>query len=140
MSGTVPLSVQFTDTSTGSPASWSWDFGDGETSTDENPSHTFMSTGTYSVSLTARNAEGSNTWIGENPITVDTADSTSGSTTVPAASQQASAPYGISVPVASFIDDPPTGSAPLQVQFTDLSSGAPTAWQWDFGDGGSSTE
>ncbi|HXW98458.1 MAG TPA: PKD domain-containing protein, partial [Methanomicrobiales archaeon] len=43
-------------------------------------------------------------------------------------------------PVASFIEDPITGTAPLPVQFTDLSSGSPTSWAWDFGDGEKSTE
>jgi PKD repeat protein len=52
--------VQFTDTSTGSPTSWSWNFGDGGTSMVQNPTHTFGS-GTYQVSLTASNAGGSNT-------------------------------------------------------------------------------
>ena len=46
----------------------------------------------------------------------------------------------LSMPVASFIDDPTIGFAPLTVQFTDLSEGTPTMWLWDFGDGGSSTD
>jgi PKD repeat protein len=52
--------VQFTDSSTGPPTSWSWDFGDGETSSVQNPAHTF-SKGTYAVSLTVSNAGGSST-------------------------------------------------------------------------------
>ena len=52
--------VQFTDTSIGSPTSWSWNFGDGGTSTAQNPTHTF-GTGTYQVSLTVSNSGGSNT-------------------------------------------------------------------------------
>jgi len=51
-SGTAPLSITFTDTSTGSPASWSWDFGDGTTSGEQNPVHTYTSAGTYTVNLT----------------------------------------------------------------------------------------
>jgi hypothetical protein len=51
--GLAPLTVQFTDTSTGSPTSWHWDFGDGNTSTDQNPQHTYSSAGTYTVTLTA---------------------------------------------------------------------------------------
>jgi len=58
-SGTAPLSVQFTDTSTGSPTAWSWSFGDGATSTAQNPSHTYSAAGTYTVSLTASDASGS---------------------------------------------------------------------------------
>ncbi|HUM03316.1 MAG TPA: neprosin family prolyl endopeptidase [Thermoanaerobaculia bacterium] len=50
--------VQFMDTSTGSPTSWSWAFGDGGASTAQNPAHTFNA-GTYQVSLTASNADGS---------------------------------------------------------------------------------
>jgi PKD repeat protein len=58
-SGTAPLSVQFTDTSTGSPTAWSWDFGDGATSTAQNPSHTYPTAGTYTAKLVASNAAGS---------------------------------------------------------------------------------
>ena len=50
-SGTVPLTVQFTDTSTGDIDSWSWDFGDGESSTEENPDHTYQEPGDYTVTL-----------------------------------------------------------------------------------------
>jgi PKD repeat protein len=60
-SGPAPLAVQFTDTSTGPPTSWAWDFGDGSTSTSQNPSHTYTTAGTYTVTLTAANAAGSNT-------------------------------------------------------------------------------
>ncbi|MFH1689206.1 MAG: S8 family serine peptidase [Candidatus Eisenbacteria bacterium] len=58
-SGYVPLFVQFTDTSSGAPTSWSWTFGDGGTSTAQNPSHTYTAIGTHTVSLTATNDEGS---------------------------------------------------------------------------------
>jgi PKD repeat protein len=57
----APLVVTFTDTSLGHPTSWSWDFGDGGTSASRNPSHTYNDVGTYTVSLTATNAYGSNT-------------------------------------------------------------------------------
>lgn len=50
--GPAPLEVAFTDESTGDPESWLWDFGDGETSTDQNPIHTFADPGTYEVTLT----------------------------------------------------------------------------------------
>ncbi|MGB9940245.1 PKD domain-containing protein [Methanosarcina sp.] len=58
-SGTVPLSVVFTDTSTGTPTSWLWDFGDRTTSTDQNPTHTFVEAGSYTVKLTIKNEVGS---------------------------------------------------------------------------------
>ena len=57
--GVVPLTVQFTDTSTGSPTSWNWSFGDGNFSTIENPSYTYTSAGLYSVSLNVTNNVGS---------------------------------------------------------------------------------
>lgn len=51
--------VTFTDQSTGSPTSWLWDFGDGTTSTEQNPTHTYAQTGAYTVDLTVTNAGGS---------------------------------------------------------------------------------
>ena len=60
LTGPAPLTVNFTDTSTGSPASWSWVFGDGQTSTVQNVTHTYGAAGTYDVRLTAANAGGSN--------------------------------------------------------------------------------
>lgn len=60
-SGDIPFTVVFTDTSTNSPTSWLWDFGDDETSTDQNPEHEYDAGGTYTVSLTATNVGGSDT-------------------------------------------------------------------------------
>jgi PKD repeat protein len=56
-------SVQFTDTSTGSPTSWSWTFGDGATSAQQNPAHTYSSAGTMNVTLTVSNQSGSNSRV-----------------------------------------------------------------------------
>jgi YVTN family beta-propeller protein len=69
-SGTKPLKVQFTDKSTGSPTSWKWDFGDKSTSTTRNPAHKYTKAGKYTVSLTVKNAAGSNTKKISNFITV----------------------------------------------------------------------
>ena len=69
-SGVAPLVVSFTNTSTGSPTSYSWNFGDGSTSTSQNPSHTFATNGTYTVAMTATNSYGSNTVTKTNFITV----------------------------------------------------------------------
>src|SRR5690606_29164768 len=60
-SGLAPLAVQFTDTSTGDITAWSWNFGDGRTSTLRNPQHTYASPGTYTVTLTVSNAYGADT-------------------------------------------------------------------------------
>lgn len=58
-SKTASLTYEFTDESTGVPTSWSWDFGDGHTSTAQNPSHVYAIAGVYTVTLTATNASGS---------------------------------------------------------------------------------
>ena len=69
-SGPAPLRVNFTDQSTGDITSWSWDFGDGATSTEQNPSHTYTDAGTYTVSLTVTGLGGSDTEVKANFITV----------------------------------------------------------------------
>lgn len=56
--GVVPLAVQFTDTSTGSPSSYSWLFGEGNTSAAQNPAFTYNVTGQFSVNHSATNAYG----------------------------------------------------------------------------------
>ncbi len=56
--GYTPLSIKFTDTSTGSPTSWLWDFGDENTSTEQNPTYTYYKAGNYTVTLTVSNADG----------------------------------------------------------------------------------
>jgi PKD repeat protein len=70
-SGYAPLTVDFTDLSTGAPDSWSWTFGDGGTSTAQNPSHTYNDPGIYTVSLTATNAYGSDGETKTGYITVE---------------------------------------------------------------------
>jgi PKD repeat protein len=57
-SGFAPLAVQFTDMSTGNPSSWVWNFGDGNTSTQQNPVHIYLSPGSYNVSLAVANGAG----------------------------------------------------------------------------------
>ena len=115
-SGGKPLTVNFTDQSTNTPTSWSWEFGDGGTSTEQNPSHTYNSTGTFTVKLTATNSWGSDTKTKTNYITV------------------------YDKPSADFIADDTIGCIPFIVNFTDQSSNNPTSWSWEFGDGGTSTE
>lgn len=117
-SGDAPLSVTFTDASTGSPTSWAWDFdNDGNTdSTAQNPSYEYPAAGTYTAKLTAANAYGSDDETKTDYITV-------------------SQPYD--PPGAAFSANDTSGYAPLPVSFTDSSTGPPTAWTWDFdGDGG----
>jgi subtilisin family serine protease len=71
--GVAPLAVVFADQSTNSPTSWSWAFGDGGTSAVQNPSHTYAVVGTYTVTLTATNAAGSDGETKTGYITVTTA-------------------------------------------------------------------
>ncbi|MDD4136678.1 MAG: PKD domain-containing protein [Methanoregula sp.] len=57
--GTIPLTVSFTDISKNKPTTWHWDFGDGASSTEQNPSHTYQQAGTYTVKLKISNTFGS---------------------------------------------------------------------------------
>jgi uncharacterized protein (TIGR02145 family) len=110
-------SVQFSDQSVNYPTSWLWDFGDGLSSTDENPLHTFTNVGTYTVALTASNSAGADAETKTDYITVK--------------------PF---VPVAEFAGIPMEITREETVQFTDQSLNDPENWSWDFGDGSSSTE
>ena len=112
-SGNAPLTVAFTDTSTGSPTSRLWNFGDGVTSIDPKPVHTYTRSGKYTVGLTVSNNAASYPVTKSDYIVVN-----------------ASNP-----PVAAFSASPISGNAPLAVTFTDKSTGSPTSWIWDFGDG-----
>lgn len=116
--GCAPLVVQFTDLSTGSPVSWKWILGNGNTSTLQNPSAAYFTPGTYTVTLVVTNASGQ----------TDSLTKT-----------QYISVYGN--PTAAFGASDTTGCLPLTVGFTDKSTapGASIAqWKWDFGDGNTS--
>ena len=115
-SGNIPFTVQFNDTSFGNATSWSWSFGDGGTSNARNATHTYDSVGTYTVSLTITSLTGSTTMTKANFITVNPQP-----------------------PGAQFTLNSTGGLAPITVLFWDTSSGNPTSWSWDFGDGNTST-
>ncbi|MCF8461600.1 MAG: M4 family metallopeptidase [Flavobacteriales bacterium] len=66
--------VSFADQSINGATSWLWNFGDGNTSTAQNPTHTYLNEGTYSVTLTAANTFGNNVVSQNNLITVDRPD------------------------------------------------------------------
>jgi beta propeller repeat protein len=118
-SGTSPLKVQFTDQSTEIITSWNWSFGDGATSTEKNPTHTYSSAGNYTVNLTVGNEASTNTATKTGYIKVNLVSSKL---------------------AANFSASPTSGKAPLIVNFTDTSTGSPTSWQWTFGDSTSSKE
>ncbi|MHC4535506.1 MAG: S8 family serine peptidase [Planctomycetota bacterium] len=136
----APMTVQFTDTSTcpatlvnhvdgsiytttiesasyGGITTWTWDFGDGTTSNERNPAHTYQDTGVYTVSLNVVGPKGSDSKTREGYIELK----------MP------------SVPVANFTAKPRSGNGPLVVQFTDTSAGHISSRLWDFGDGTTST-
>ena len=117
-SGPIPLCVQFTDLSTGGPSGWLWDFGNSKTSTSQNPINTYTHAGVYNVSLNATNSVGSNKTVKQNYIKATTP---------------------LTPPVADFTANTTSGPIPLCVQFTDLSTGGPSGWLWDFGDSKTST-
>jgi PKD repeat protein len=99
--------VSFTDLTANSPTSWNWSFGDGFSSTLQNPVHNYSLDGVFAVCLTATNVLGSNSScqfveISGNP----------------------------EVPVADF-----TFSGDPDIAFTDISTNVPTSWFWNFGDG-----
>ncbi|MFH1422161.1 MAG: PKD domain-containing protein, partial [Planctomycetota bacterium] len=114
-SGDAPLTVDFTDTSTGSVTHWEWDldYNGIIDSTLQNPSRLYTTPGTYTVKLTV---------IGDNDVNVliltDFITVTAG------------------VPVAEFTATPVTGTAPLEVTFTDDSNGDVDLWEWDFNNDG----
>ncbi|RKY78469.1 hypothetical protein DRQ07_07595, partial [candidate division KSB1 bacterium] len=115
--GYAPLTVQFTDVSGGTVTQWLWDFGDGSTSTEQNPQHVYQNPGTYSVSLKVTSASGSSSTEEPSYITVL-----------------------YPPPVADFSAEPVSGLKPLTVNFKDKSTGDIETFYWVFGDGASSTE
>jgi len=101
--------ASFSDQTVGSPTSWFWDFGDGNTSTLQNPSHTYAATGTYIVCLIVNDSCGADTTCQSIDVCV------------PA--------------TAAYMYTDVFGT----VTFADQTGGSPTSWFWDFGDGNNST-
>ena len=122
VTGTAPSIVQFTDTSTTTAAtidSWSWDFGDGNISSSQNPTHTYEIPGTYSANLTITNTSLSLVSTKLSNITV------------------------YRLPDADFSAWNTAGNAPHTTYLYDTSTNlnpGPYTYYWDFGDGNTSTE
>jgi PKD repeat protein len=115
--GAAALLVNFTDASTGTVTGRVWTFGDGGASALTSPSHSYVTAGTFSVSLTVLGPLGSNAQTRANYITV---------TNVFVAL------------VANFTASPLSGVKPLLVNFLDASTGTITNHLWNFGDGNTS--
>lgn len=124
-SGTAPLTVSFTDKSTGSPVAWTWNFGDGsENSYEQNPTHTYTTIGNYNVTATVTGKWGvSDTVTKLNYITVVTSK----------------APTAMKAPNAAFSASVTSGKKPLKVSFVDKSTESSISRIWNFGDGATSS-
>ena len=112
-SGCTPITVQFTDNSSGSPTAWKWELGNG-ISTQQNPAAIYITPGIYTIKLTVYKGTDSSTVTKTGFITV------------------------YAIPTVNFTGTPTSGCFPLPVNFTESStagSGTITAWQYDFGDG-----
>lgn len=112
--GCTPVGIKFTDLSTGNPTVWFWNFGNGFTSTQQNPVTTYINSGRYTVRLIIKNASGENYVEKENYITVSP------------------------TPKVALMPDKSSGCLPLSVNFqnnTNLFGSGIKSWFWDFGDG-----
>lgn len=119
-SGKASLTVNFQDESEGDIESWDWDFGDSKgQSSDENPSHTYSSAGSYTVTLTIVGPGGEDTKTKTGYINVI---------------EETPPP-----PTACFSYTPGTVYKTQSVQFTSCSAGNITSYKWSFGDGYTST-
>jgi PKD repeat protein len=113
--GPASLTVYFTDLSTGSPINFLWHFGDiaiVNTSTMQNPGHTYDTIGLYSVNLTVANPYSSSSLVRTGYINVTTP-----------------------IPEVYIFPNTTSGYAPLPVLLEGLASNSPTSWLWHFGDG-----
>ncbi|MDD5095727.1 MAG: PKD domain-containing protein [Dehalococcoidia bacterium] len=111
--GKAPFTVEFHGAASREVAIWAWDFGDGSSSDQQNPSHTYAKGGIYTVSLTTSN------------------EGVSATETKPDLIGAVEVDY-----VTSIVRD----YAPLEINFTNLSKGVTSGWKWDFGDGRTSSE
>ena len=112
--GCAPFVVNFSDFSSGNPASWQWDLGNGTRSILQNPSVTYFNPGQYTIKLVVKNSQGVDSIIKSAFIKV------------------------YASPQVKFIGTPLSGCLPLNTIFADESSpgnGTSAIWEWDFGDG-----
>lgn len=104
----------FVNTSTGSNVTYAWNFGDGQTSDEQNPLHIYAAAGTYNVNLSVTNTCGTSTY--SQVITIASF-----------------------LPSANFSTNITAGCAPLTVAYTDQSTGQPTSYLWTFNGGNPAT-
>jgi large repetitive protein len=146
--GTAPMTVTFLDTSTQSPDTWLWNFGDSSSSKEQNPVHTYAKAGTYRVTLSVSSAKQEDSVTREGYVIVR--DSQKSGTAVSSTPKPTPSPTvrvtPVSVPSgpvtqldAAFSMNISSGTAPLAVAFTDRSTGTITNRIFDFGDGSNAT-
>ena len=87
--------ISFFDNSTGSPTSWLWDFGDGNISTEQNPTHVYGAMGGYTVNLTVKNAVGSNTTSKYGYALIDLGDEPAGPSYFSSSATSGDAPFKV---------------------------------------------
>ena len=110
--------VEFTAQANGQVDSYSWDFGDENTSSDQNPLHSYSEAGTYSVSLTVSGPTGSDTETKTDYIQILSPETV----------------------IAGFELASSSGITPFTAMFTNISMGSIEGYQWNFGDGDSSED
>ena len=120
MANCAPLAVQFQDMSTGNPTAWRWELGNGTISFFQNPSTVYDLPGQYTIKLTVSNANGTDSVVKLNYITV------------------------YATPGPNFTASDTIGCFPFNIKFTNLTPVTDSAnnqyqWNWDFGDGNTST-
>jgi PKD repeat protein len=114
-SGDAPLTVQFTSTVTGTVTDYQWNFGHGGFADTPNPTHTYPHAGSFGVTLVVTGPGGTTDISKPGYISVNAAPG---------------------APTATFSADVVSGTAPLTVTFTAVTSGTVEHWLWSFGDGG----
>ncbi len=116
--GLNPLEVKFSDGTEFNPSTWQWNFGDGNSSTEQNPVHIYADYGVYSVTLTVTNSAGSDALTKYDYIHV----------------------VNNNIPIADFSVNAREAYNPFWAYFVDQSQNEPTSWEWEFGDGQGSTD
>jgi PKD repeat protein len=117
---TAGQTIAFLDLSSGGPTAWSWDFGDGTSSSQQNPTKVYGNAGTYRVALTVFSG-------GASSSTARNVAVASAAPVLPNVS-------------AAFDFTPSSPNNGEAISFADRSSGSPSSWTWSFGDGTTSSQ